>query len=230
VSFTNPKQTTAGKIALFLKTDIVSGIPNGIRYEVQDSEGYVIKERGNFQDGASIRDTFDLEDGCYKFIIYDEALGDGLYPIFQGSTRGFYSLREVGGSTIIFNSQAANYGQPAAIYASFGDREIIPFIVNRKAASVNESTPITQTPEIRVMPNPTRAGISTLQVSGLPHDVPATLQILSSIGEVIYQEQVSTTDLDSIPLQLIGQSSGAYFIRIKYEEKTLHSKFMHSAD
>ena len=230
VSFTNPKQTTAGKIALFLKTDVVSGIPNGIRYEVQDSEGYVIKERGNFQDGASIRDTFDLEDGCYKFIIYDESLGDGLYPIFQGSTRGFYSLREAGGSTVIFNSQAANYGQPAAIYASFGDREIIPFIINRKAASVNESTPISQTPEIKVMPNPTRAGISTLQVTGLPLDVPATLQILSSIGEVIHQEQVSTTDLETIPLQLKGQSSGAYFIRITFEGKSLHSMFMHSAD
>ncbi|MFZ9760837.1 MAG: peptide-N-glycosidase F-related protein [Candidatus Kapaibacteriota bacterium] len=230
VSFTNPKQTTSGKVALMLKTDIVSGIPNGIRYEVLDSEGYVIKERGNFQDGATIRDTFDLEDGCYKFVLYDEALGDGLFPIFQGSTRGFYSLREVGGSTIIFNSQAANYGQPSGIYASFGDREIIPFIVNRKALSIEQSSSESAIPEIRVVPNPTIAGIASLQVSGLPKDISATLQVVSSIGEIIHQEQVSTTDLQMIPLTLKGQPSGAYFIRISYEGAMLHSMFMHSAE
>ncbi|NBO69457.1 MAG: hypothetical protein EBU66_05875 [Bacteroidetes bacterium] len=230
VSFTNPKLTTSGKVSLMLKTDLVSGIPNGIRYEIVDAEGYVLKQKGNFQDGATIRDTFDLEDGCYKFIIYDESLGDGLFPIFQGSTRGYYSLKEVGGTTTIFNSQASNFGQPAGIYASFGDREIIPFIVNRKALSVHESASNALNPVISVIPNPTHAGLASLQVSGLPLDINATLQVVSSIGEIIHQEQVSTTDLQMIPLMLKGHPSGAYFIRIDVQGTVLHSMFMHSAE
>jgi hypothetical protein len=139
-------------------------------------------------------------------------------------------LREVGGSTIIFNSQAANYGQPSGIYASFGDREIIPFIVNRKALSIDQSSSESAIPEIRVVPNPTIGGIASLQVSGLPKDISATLQVVSSIGEIIHQEQVSTTDLQMIPLTLKGQPSGAYFIRISYQGAMLHSIFMHSAE
>ncbi|MFM8840431.1 MAG: peptide-N-glycosidase F-related protein [bacterium] len=229
VSFSNPKQTMSGKVALLLKTDMVSGIPNGIRYEIQDSEGYVIKEKGNFQDGATIRDTFDLEDGCYKFVIYDESLGDGLYPIFSGSTRGYYSLREVGGPTTIFNTQLANYGQPSGIYASFGDREIIPFTVNRKAASTEEQESSSH-PEITIVPNPTHAGVSSLLVKGLPIDILATIQIVSSIGQVMHQEQVSTSELNGMPLILRGYPTGMYMIRIVYPGATHSSMLMHSAE
>jgi hypothetical protein len=222
--------TTSGKVALMLKTDAVSGIPNGIRYEVQDADGYIIKERGNFQDGATIRDTFDLENGCYRFVIYDEALGDGLYPIFQGSTRGFYSLREVGGSTIIFNSQAANYGQPSGVYASFGDREIIPFRVNTNAVSIDEGVADVSVPTLNIAPNPTLSGIANLQLLGMPRDLEGTMQIVSSIGQVMFQETISTTDAQSMPINLQGYPSGAYAIRITVKGMTITGMIMHNAE
>ena len=230
VEFSNPKLTTSSKVALTLRTDAVSGIPNGIRYEVQDADGYVIRERGNFPDGATIRDTFNLENGCYRFIIYDESLGDGLYPIFQGSTRGFYSLREVGGSTIIFNSQAANYGQPSGVYASFGDREIIPFRVNTNAVSIDESIAEFTEPTLNIAPNPTKSGISTLQLHGMPRDVEGTLQIVSGLGQVVFQEQISTTDAQSMPISLQGYPSGAYAVRITVKGKTITGMIMHTAE
>ena len=230
VAFSNPKLTTSGKVALMLKTDAVSGISNGIRYEVQDADGYIIKERGNFQDGATIRDTFNLEDGCYRFVIYDEAFGDGLYPIFQGSTRGFYSLREVGGSTIIFNSQAANYGQPSGIYASFGDREIIPFRVNRNALSIDEGINDVSIPTLNIAPNPTLSGIANLQLLGMPRDLEGTMQIVSSIGQVMFQETISTTDAQSMPINLQGYPSGAYAVRITVKGVTITGMIMHNAE
>jgi hypothetical protein len=230
VAFSNPKLTTSGKVALMLKTDAVSGVSNGIRYEVQDADGYIIKERGNFQDGATIRDTFNLEDGCYRFVIYDEAFGDGLYPIFQGSTRGFYSLREVGGSTIIFNSQAANYGQPSGIYASFGDREIIPFRVNRNALSIDEGINDVSIPTLNIAPNPTLSGIANLQLLGMPRDLEGTMQIVSSIGQVMFQETISTTDAQSMPINLQGYPSGAYAVRITVKGVTITGMIMHNAE
>jgi hypothetical protein len=230
VEFSNPKLTTSSKVALLLRTDAVSGIPNGIRYEVQDADGYVIKERGNFQDGATIRDTFDLENGCYRFVIYDEALGDGLYPIFQGSTRGYYSLREVGGSTIIFNSQAANYSQPSGVYASFGDREIIPFRVNTNAVSIDEQITESIIPSLNISPNPTRSGVSIVQLLGMPMDIEGELQLVSGIGQVIVQEKISTTDAQSMPINLQGFPSGAYAVRITVQGKVFTGMIMHTAE
>jgi len=139
-------------------------------------------------------------------------------------------LREVGGSTIIFNSQAANYGQPSGVYASFGDREIIPFRVNTNAVSVDEGVTESVVPSLQISPNPTHAGIANVQLIGLPRDIEATLQIVSGIGQVMFQERISTTDAQSMPINLQGYPSGAYFVRISVNGMTFSGMIMHNAE
>jgi hypothetical protein len=139
-------------------------------------------------------------------------------------------LREVGGSTIIFNSQAANYGQPSGVYASFGDREIIPFRVNMNAVSVDEGIADVSVPTLNIAPNPTLSGIANLQLLGMPRDLEGTMQIVSSIGQVMFQETISTTDAQSMPINLQGYPSGAYAIRITVKGMTITGMIMHNAE
>ena len=228
VNFTNGKTVNNSKIILTMTLDYVQGYNNSIRYQIVDNEGYVIKEKDGFVDKSTIRDTTTLEDGCYRFIIYEEGIGDGLYPIYSGSTRGSFSLKD-NKNTMIYNTASTLFGQPAGVYASFGDREIITFQVNTAAASTEEEIVSAIVPELRVSPNPLVNGNGFLTVKGLQYSSPVNVKILSPLGKELYSQIITAGEAEHFPLDLHGFASGSYQVQISQGSFVLTESLVHLA-
>ena len=228
VNFTNGKTVNNSKIILTITLDYVQGYNNSIRYQIVDNEGYIIKEKDGFVDKSTIRDTTTLEDGCYRFIIYEEGIGDGLYPIYSGSTRGSFSLKD-SKNTMIYNTASSLFGQPAGVYASFGDREIITFQVNTAAASTEEELLSTIVPELRVSPNPLVNGNGFLTVKGLQHSSSVNVKILSPLGRELYSQIITAGEAEHFPLDLHGFASGSYQVQISQGSFVLTESLVHLA-
>ena len=79
-------------------------------------------------------------------------------------------------------------------------------------------------------PDRSKSFIANLQLLGMPRDLEGTMQIVSSIGQVMLQETISTTDAQSMPINLQGYPSGAYAIRITVKGMTITGMIMHNAE
>jgi len=191
-----------------LRTDDTpfDGTTNGIRWELIDDGGNVVKSAGNFEDRTYYRDTFRLADGCYRFAIYDESIGDGLFPIWQNSVYGNFYLRD-DNNRIIWNAQSTSSNQ----LASFGDREVISFSVKGESTGVEGSGGSGS--GLRILPNPVTDRL-TIEVS--PHHEfahrPVDVELFSARGSSVHRSQLersgtTTIDLSDIP-------AGIYLVRL----------------
>jgi hypothetical protein len=203
----NLPQTSSGVIYLTIRTDDFANDPsvtNGISYQVVDLDGTVLYQNAGFTDRATVRDTFRLHNGCYNFIIRDDYVGDGLLPI-QGSA-GSYILKDNQNKTLI------NAASAAPLYlASFGDREVIPFIVTG-SSSVNDE-PSKEKGELRVYPNPTGGGV-TLELPSSLHGRSATVQLYSATGKEVMNRAFTSAAPQSLALDLSEQGAGVYMVKV----------------
>ena len=127
-------------------------------------------------------------------------------------------------------SGTARFPLPPTLYTATAIQEIIPFRVNTNAVSIDEGVADVSVPTLNIAPNPTLSGIANLQLLGMPRDLEGTMQIVSSIGQVMFQETISTTDAQSMPINLQGYPSGAYAVRITVKGMTITGMIMHNAE
>lgn len=183
-----------------------NGTTNGIRWELLDDGGNVIRSAGNLEDRTFYRDTFRLDNGCYRFVIYDEYIGDGLYPIWQNSVYGNFYLRD-DKNRLIWNAQSSSSNQ----LASFGDREAINFAVEGEPTSVDDG--VGSNTGLRILPNPASDRL-TIEVSS-NHELArrvVDVQLFSSTGASVLSTQLdpsgtTTLDISTLP-------AGVYMVRL----------------
>jgi hypothetical protein len=130
---------------------------------------------------------------------------------------------------MIYNTASTLFGQPAGVYASFGDREIITFQVNTAAASTEEELIFTNVPELRVSPNPLVNGNGFLTVKGLQHANPVNVKILSPLGKELYSQIITAGEAEHFPLDLHGFASGSYQVQISQGSFVLTESLVHLA-
>ncbi|MBS1902693.1 MAG: hypothetical protein JSS75_03215 [Bacteroidetes bacterium] len=203
-------------IALALKVDDMSsaGIDNGIRYEVRDASDKILYSQGGFADGESVKDTFRLATGCYRFIIYDESeIPQGLYPWFiQGAKFGSYSLRD-DKKVVIWNATTSNN------LASFGGREIIPFqVLGQSSVPVSQfQSPL----DFRIVSNPAHERIALdLSPSG-SYEGSMTITVSSILGKDLVTRTVTQDDGPRIEIDMQHYTAGSYIVRIEYGQRRL---------
>ena len=209
-SYSTPKEYS-NLIFFQLRTDDTpfDGTTNGIRWELLDDAGNVVRSASNLQDRTFYRDTFRLDDGCYRFIIYDEYIGDGLYPIWPNSVYGNFYLRD-DRNRLIWNAQASASNQ----LASFGDREMISFVVKGEPTGVNDQS--RSDLRLRILPNPAtdRLMIGVPPGHGLARRN-VDVELFSSNGMAVLRGRLDpsgTTTLDVAELP-----SGVYMVRLVAE-------------
>jgi len=207
VSYQTPK-LFSNKIMISVRTDKIPeeyGIPNDIRYEIIDQDGNKKLERLNLDDATTYRDTLILPGGCYQFKIYDEGMGDGLYPIVQGSSPGNYLIKDEKNQTIV-SATSTNH------MASFGDREITTFSI----APLNAVHPLKKNrTSIDISPNPTRGGITvSLKEFGTNK---ATIRVFNILGKEVLEEKLHAGE-PNVKLSLGSLPKGTYIVRVESEE------------
>ncbi len=207
-------------VVLALKVDDLSaaGISNGIRYEVLDASDKVLYSRSDMDDGASIKDTFTLATGCYRFIIYDESeLPEGLYPwMIQGAKFGSFSLKDDKKATI-WNATSGNN------LASFGPREIVPFMVI-SPLSVGDEQPIHQF-DLSLYPNPAKDRLS-VQCQGLSSGSEVQVSIFSLLGHEVLTRTERLGATETLDLDLQYLPAGEYVIRLEAGNKKISKRFI----
>jgi hypothetical protein len=228
VKFTTGRIITTNRVILTLMTDYVEGIPNSIRYEFTDAQGNVLHAKGEFKDRTLYRDTVELPDGCHRFIIYEEGIGDGLFPIYQGSSRGYFNLRD-GKNAVFYNTQSTLFGQPAGVYASFGDREIITFQVNAGAASAENDNTIS-TAALQIIPNPVSSTMAIVQAQGLNNQFPVQIGVYSMLGTLVQQYSTDAGGATALPLDLSALPIGNYMVRLINGNITLSTMVLRSGN
>ncbi|MEO5930457.1 MAG: peptide-N-glycosidase F-related protein [Candidatus Kapaibacterium sp.] len=213
--------TYSSTVYLTLKTDdvpAIGGTTNGIAYEVRALDGTVLYQRDGFDDNKLIRDTFKLADGCYQFVITDLQIGDGLYPIYQGSTPGYYLLKDNRNQTIA-NANSTNH------LANFGDREIIPFSVSSTLSSVDEGSAGADN-AFAVFPNPTTGELTVdLPASSVAAGKQASLRVMTLLGTEV-TAMVLQGGARSMNVDLGGQPSGVYIVQYIAGEKLLSRRVL----
>jgi hypothetical protein len=197
-TFSVPK-SFSNKIAFSLKMDKCPQ-PNAIRWELTDASGSVIEEGGDYADAQQVRDTFLLEQGCYRFTIYDEGLGEGLRPwVYSGSTNGSYSLKDDKNATIINVASGSN----AAV---FGNMQSTTF--NVIGPSLVETAKDVTT--FSVYPNPAQSSIS-LDLQSFANEA-LTITLYDVLGKALMirqaQTAIETIDIGELP-------EGSYIMRVE---------------
>ncbi len=197
--------TFQNPVSLTLRTDDLANDPsvtNGISYDVQTVDGTVLYHGEGFNDRQTVLDTFDLEDGCYYFVIHDSYAGDGLIPIV--GTAGSFILRDAVRRTVY------NGGTTPPYLASFGNQEIIPFVVT-SASSVSDPAKLADS-QVRFFPNPT-SGHLTVDISRIGHHGEGTVRVYSLEGKSVLSQPFAA-GADTIAVDLTSQSAGTYLVLV----------------
>jgi len=213
----------SGAIALALQTDdvpnsIFDGVINGIRYQIVSDLGSVLYEKGGFSDNSLVRDTFSLQPGCYYFIIYDEGFSDGLIPIFQGSTRGAFTLRDQTGN-MLFSALSSGGNN----LASFGSQEIIPFTIGTSTGIIDNT--FEKVRGLFISPNPSTSNVS-ISWKDLTLKEDATVTIRNLQGQQMFAKKVTSVQHQHIDLDIRTFPIGTYYVSILTGSIELYDEFV----
>jgi hypothetical protein len=183
----------------------LDGKPEETTYEVISSSGDIIYSKGPFPGQANhyLKDTFNLDWGCYSFIIHDTG-GDG---ICCDDGVGFYRLFD-------------DYGILLRLGQEFGSKEMTQFWT-----VIDEIKDGAVANELNIYPNPAYG--STTLLFSLSKTETVKLAVYNLMGEMILENNPGrlpagehTITINSDELQ-----PGIYFIRLVVGEKVVTKKF-----
>lgn len=198
-TYTVPK-SYSNKIAFSLRTDDAP-IDNAIRWELIDGgSGAVLHEGSGYENAELFRDTFLLEQGCYRFTIYDEGLGEGLRPwVYQPNYKaGSYSLRDDKNVYVINVTASSNA-------ANFGNMQSTTFNVGNPSSV--EAIKLVTT--FSVYPNPATESVS-LDLSAFGEET-VTITVYDMLGKALMI-------VDGSDKLAIGElPEGTYIVRAESE-------------
>ncbi len=210
VPYAMPK-VYSNNVYLALKTDMLPGLDNGISYEVHDANDNVLYGQSGLADATLVRDTFKLATGCYRFIIFDSsAYPQGLYPWFiTGSTSGYFTLKDDKKASI-WNAQVSNN------LASFGSREIVPFMVQAPSSVSGNPSLLPSLGDFSIYPNPSHGEIS-IDLSKLgEYSGELRISVTSLLGQELITRTIYSADVSHLDLDMHYYPAGNYIVRLQY--------------
>lgn len=78
-------------------------------YDLKDDMGNVLYSRNNFSNGESVRDTFELLDGCYTFTVYDSDCDGMNFSPYNSDGNGSFRLHRADGTLQLLQNIQANF-------------------------------------------------------------------------------------------------------------------------
>lgn len=170
-------------------------------YELRDASGNILLSRNGLTANTTYRDTLNLADGCYEFVLNDTG-EDGLS--FWANTaqgNGFCRFKKVSPATII-KSFGADFG--GQIYQQFNVG-----LVN----NVEEQNSLTTHTEMFVYPNPSTGRVN-IDVNMTERN-DGTISIVNALGEQVYNHAFKHLSAESVEVDLSRYHSGVYFVTLR---------------
>jgi hypothetical protein len=175
---------------------------------VYDENGEVILERTSFDDNTTYKDTLHLEDGCYELYLWDYG-EDGLSWWANSDGSGTFKTKEMDGS-FIKNFQT-DFG--GLIYFQF---------------TVGNYTPVeafvAPGDNLNVYPNPSQNDVFIDIDLAQLND--ADIEITDITGKIIYTEQLSRIQDETLHISMENHASGIYMVVMRTNGKVITKQFV----
>ena len=195
------------KVVIELRTNLR---PEETEYQVLDPAGNQIRWVTDLAANTLYRDTLDLPNGCYEFILTD-AGNDGL-QWWANTAQGTGSLR--------FRN-AATGGIIKTFNADFGAEVYQQFIINTPTAVTD---PISEIVDLQLFPNP---ATSTLELHiGTTQGGQASVEIIDLPGKSVYHQAMRVEASAAIQLSVQNLPSGSYTVRVKTDKGQTSRRFV----
>ena len=180
----------------FVVNLLTNNAPDENSWAIYDGAGNVVISRSGFAAATEYRDTIDLPQGCYRFVLED--LGkDGLswWANPEGGT-GFIRFRkaDVGAVLKPFN---ADFGTNVTLWFTTGG-----------ALGLEDN--VVSEPELAIYPNPTQGNANLNITIGKPAEL--RIRIYNSVGQLV-EEMIPGTH-SSLQLELPKEPAGLYFVHV----------------
>ena len=211
-----------GKFRLRLRTNKA---PGETSYKITNSKGEVVYERSEFDAQTTYYDTFNLEPGCYEFLLKDRRGA----PFQTGDGLNFFCCRNP--NSRICNNEGCGTARFIEIDRPFPLDN--GFFENNFGRRIRKSFTVgytfgNETPEgkafLDLYPNP--AGKKLQADLFLTKQQSIDVTIVSTVGRVLHKVQYSNYKNEGFSLNTAGLKPGIYFLRIKTEGDTITKRFI----
>ncbi len=203
----NPPLIVPYRIVIELKAN---ASPTQNSFVVKDAAGTTIKTRSGLTANTIYRDTVNLVNGCYEFILTDTG-NDGLsWWANSAQGTGYIRFKNAATGTII-KSFNADFG--GEVYQQF-------------SAGTNVATEETATAQdvLNVFPNPVSDNL-TIDIA-LANESSATLDITDLAGRIIYTEKISNFKNKTLDINTTAFAKGMYLAVLKGNNAVKAVKFV----
>lgn len=175
-------------------------------YEVLDTDGNVVFERGDFEMSTLHIDTLNLEPGCYEFIAYDSG-GDGMYDWPSGYGTGYIKFYNFEGNQVVNLEEW--FGE--YIRYNFINTANLVRIEDQYKASFN------------IYPNPSDGHFNLeLKTNGGDY----IISIFNTTGSLVKELPLKTLSPGTYPLDLCDLHQGFYLISVSSVDFNMFKKVM----
>lgn len=190
-------------------------------WDLRDNNDSIIYSGSGYPNNTTIRDTFHIAPGCYKFTLYDSG-EDGLSFFANNDGNGSCRLRKLGTGTFI--TLQPNFGEKITQYFMAGYAQGLGPALDScvKPTHVIDTTGLVSIPKanktVFVYPNPAdnrffvRLNFDQLQ--------DADIRIFNSLGALVDEKLVKQAGKELLEFPIGTQSTGIYIVSVTTDSGT----------
>lgn len=176
-----------------------NGVPQETDWYIEDFNGNKVIEMGNRAASTTYRDTFQLDPGCYRFVLSDSDC-DGLNFLNNGNGDGvgFARMHTTDGTLTLLRTFEADFGcelhQQFTVGYTVGTGKVI------------------KNAEVSVYPNPANQLLNVDVM--VPQAANVQVDIFTATGQRVLQKNQPSATSQNIQLELNELPAGIYLVRV----------------
>jgi hypothetical protein len=219
VEMPEPPKLMPDKIVVFFRSN---NAPMENSWKILDAGGHVYKERKSFPTANTLyRDTVELYNGCFTFILDDRGTPNPAYPLNEDGI-GWWGNTTDGNGSIQLRSTTGSI--LAAFNPDFGSEVRTEFTVGY---ALNQDNLGSRPSQMKVFPNPATDGFMVdLPERFVKSTNPSSLEVFTLEGRKVYEECFSRLSSSAIWINSESLKAGAYIVKFRQNNDLCTSKVL----
>ncbi len=192
-------------------------------WRLLDAGGHTIRERNDFNAANTIyRDTLDVYNGCFTFVIDDSGESPAEYPLNEDGLNWWANTFDGNGAVQLRN--ASNGSLLHTFAGDFGSGLQLDFSVGYK---VNTQDLGSFSAELKAYPNPAENEF-TLDIPErfVKNASPCTLEILDLQGKMVYNQSIDVLQTALMTIACEKLAKGMYLVKLKQNNDLCTTKVL----